>query len=134
ADDAQLMIAANRLQTTLAAPVASSDTTLKLADASQVVANMLLSLDKDGEIVRVVSVLGSNQITVERGFDGTTAALHLGGATVQGLIDAWHHNALASELKAIETALGPNLANVSAASQVVIVSTDYKFGPIVSGA
>jgi hypothetical protein len=48
-----------------------------------------------------------------RGFDGTAAASHAAGVKVSLLIDAWHHNALAAEVTAIQATLGPNLANIS---------------------
>jgi hypothetical protein len=39
------------------------------------------------------------------------------------LIVAWHHNALRAEIEAIETALGPNLSKVIAASPIVVSNT-----------
>jgi hypothetical protein len=125
AGDGQLTIAVNRFQTTITQPIGSGDTQMTVADASQIVTNMLLSLDKDGEIVRVTGAPAGKVVPISRGFDGTTAVLHLSGATVSGMVDAWHHNALVAEVQAIQTTLGPNLSLIPVSPMVF--STQYDF-------
>lgn len=110
ATESHLKKAANNLQTTLRGRIAAGDTLITVADASRITADMLLTIDS--EIVSVSAVNG-NVLTVVRGFDGTTAAAHNGGRTVSGFIDAWHFEALKKEVQAIQSALGPGLANVN---------------------
>ena len=126
--DASLKIAANQVQSTLTMRVSSLDTIFRVSDTSRLVVDMLLTIDS--EIVSVSAIdAASHTITVVRGFDGTVATSHNAGRLLQAFIDAWHHNALAAEVKAIETALGPNLSNVSGAggAQEYVVTTPYNF-------
>ena len=123
ATDADLAIAVDRLQTTLGFPLDNVSTVMQVADASQIVANVLLSIDN--EIVRVTAAPSGTQVPISRGFDGTTPAAHAAGAMISGFIDAWHHNSLVSEVEAIENALGPNLSRLP--SSPFVVSTAYDF-------
>jgi hypothetical protein len=96
---------------------------MTVQNASGIVIWSLLSIED--EIVQVNNVVSGNVIPIRRGFDGTTAALHLAGATVAGLIDAYHHNTLVAEVEAIEAALGANLSNVS--SSQILLNTAFQF-------
>lgn len=127
--DSQLKIAGNRIQTVLRGSISASDTVITVASPTNIVANMLLTIDS--EIFSVTSVSGNN-LTVVRGFDGTTAAAHSSGRTVSVNIAAWHHNSLRAEIKAIETTLGANLANVTTSSGATI-STTYNFSAQTPG-
>lgn len=118
ATDAQLKVAANNLQTTLDGSITAAQTTITVRDATGIAANMLLSIDN--EIVSVTSVAG-RVLTVVRGFDGTTAVAHNPNRPVQARVAAWHHNSLKEEIKAVQTALGPGLSNVS--------PTQFQAGP-----
>lgn len=120
--DAQLKIARNRVQTTLRGTISASDTIITVSDATRIEANMLLTIDS--EIVSVTSVSGNN-LTVVRGFDSTTAASHSSGRTVSHNAAAWNHNAMAAEVKAIQTALGANLSNIAGGSPVGVTVTQY---------
>jgi len=126
ATDQALKIAANRVQATLRSNISSGDTIITVGDASRLVPDMLLSIDS--EIISITSISGNN-LTVVRGFDGTVPSSHASGSTLSSNIDAWHHNALAAEIKAIETALGPNLSNVGGGGSggAIAVSTAYDF-------
>ena len=110
---ADLKLAANLVQSSLAAPITATDLVLTVRDGSRFQPYMLLSIEK--EIVSASAVSG-NQITVQRGFDGTTAAPHAASALVSVFIDAWHHNMPAAEIMAIEAFLGPNGQNLSTAT------------------
>jgi hypothetical protein len=112
--DNQLMVAKNNLTTALLSPVAVGDTTVTVKSTTGFAANMLITIDK--EVMKICAVVGSNGLNVGysscpnsdgRGFDGTTAASHLSGAAVLANINAWYHNAVTAEIKAIESALGP---------------------------
>lgn len=116
--DNQLRVAKNLIQTTLSSSITSTATSLTLASGSGITTNALLAIDT--EIFAVCGVSGS-VITIGksscpnvdgRGFDGSAAATHNAGATVSLFVFAWYINAPNQEIKAIETALGVNLANV----------------------
>ena len=120
--DDPLKVASNRVRTTLVRNVGTGDTMLTVSDASRIVPQMLFSLDN--EIISVSSVdYTANVLTVIRGFDGTHPACHSAGTVLNANIVAWHHNVLAAEITAIETALGPNLSNLTGASGVI--SSNY---------
>lgn len=112
--DASLKIAANQVTTTLVGHAGAGDTILRVSDTSRLVVDMLLTIDNEIVSVSAIDTAG-NTIIVVRGFDGTVPSSHNAGRTLAAYIDAWHHNALAAEVKAIETALGPNLSNISGA-------------------
>lgn len=129
ATDADLAIAVDRQQTHLALAMGTGDTSMTVSDPSLIVANSLLSID--AEIVRVTAAPAGNVVPVARGFDGTTPAIHAANAPVSGFVDAFHHNGLTSEIEAIETALGANLANVG--SGPWLISTAFIFSPQTPG-
>lgn len=116
AGDGDLLIARNLIETGLATSIDAATGTILVTNATGIVPNMLLTIEK--EIVKVLGVNG-NTIPISRALDGSTAASHVIGSPVSGYIVAEHHNALAAEVKAIETALGPNLVNVAGRSQFV---------------
>lgn len=120
AGNSDLIVAVDQQQTTLLAPLGLSDTTMTVSNASMIGAYNLQSIDS--EIVKTTGPPAGNVIPIQRGFDGTAAASHVSGAVVSGLIDAYHHNCLAAEIEAIETALGPNLANVPGIASSPFVS------------
>lgn len=123
ATDSDMIIAVDRQQTTLALPVNVSDSSMTVVDPSLIKAYNLLSIDS--EIVKTTGPPAANVVPIIRGFDGTTPAIHLAGATVSGLIDAYHHNRLVAEVEAIEQALGPNLANVPGSAMITAPPYDF---------
>lgn len=125
ADDSRLKIAVDRFQVKLAASLNDVALSMTVDNAAGLVANMLLSIDD--EIVSVTGAPAGNVVPISRAFDGTAAAIHLSGSTVSGFIDAWHHNALVSEVEAIENALGANLSKIP--SSAFISSSAYVFTP-----
>src|SRR5215472_14530822 len=112
ATDSDLLIGQNRIVTALVNGIGATDTMITVADPGLIRQDMVLSLGRDGEIVKITGGSGQS-FSVLRGFDGTTAVAHAVGAPVLGNIIAWHHNALVSEIEAIEAALGVHLGNVS---------------------
>lgn len=130
ATDSDLIIAVDRQQTTLTAPMGPGDNSITVANPSIVTAYNLLSIDN--EIVKTTGPPAGNVIPVSRGFDGTTPAVHLASATVSGFIDAYHHNALVAEIEAIEQTLGPNFhlpVIPPAVTLPFLVSTNFDFAP-----
>jgi len=109
--DTDLPVANGGFSTTLSADIDFSTTTIPVSSNS---ANVPVLLRIENEFILAVNKSGSNFTSVVRGFGGTTAVGHLNGAQVFGYIFAHHFNQLAVEVKAIETALGANLANVLA--------------------
>jgi hypothetical protein len=134
ATDAQLKVANNLVQTTLKVAIGTTDTILFVNSAAGFTANCLVSIDN--EIIAVASVTTSPNATLNvasggRGFDGTAAAAHSPGAKISLFIDAWHHNVLSAEVKAIEAALGSNLSNIG--HSPFLISRDYNFAPQTPG-
>ncbi|HKE24983.1 MAG TPA: right-handed parallel beta-helix repeat-containing protein [Bryobacteraceae bacterium] len=134
ATDSQLKVANNLIQTTLKVGVGTADTILFVNSTAGFTANCLVSIDK--EILAIDSIVsGPNpQLIVNasgRGFDGTVAAVHSAGAKISMYIDAWHHNVLAAEVKAIEAALGPNLSKVGQSPE--LLTSQYNFAPQTPG-
>src|SRR4030095_1547120 len=132
---AQLKVANNLITTTLKVTMSSTDTILFVASAAGFVPNCLVSIDK--EIIAISSVTTSPNATLAvasggRGFDGTAAVQHSAGTKVSMFIDAWHHNVLSAEIQAIETALGPSLANVVGGG-LYLISKAYDFAPQTPG-
>ena len=131
ATDAQLKVANNLVQTGLLVAVNAANTILFVNSTAGFVPNCLVSIDN--EIIAIASVIPSPnpQLIVAsggRGFDGTTAASHSSGAKVSMLlIDAWHHNALAAEVKAIEAFMGPNGQNLTSGGQGIFYAASYDF-------
>ena len=109
--DTDLPVANGGFATTLSADIDYAATTIPVSSNA---ANVPVILRIENEFILAVNKSGSNFTSVVRGFGGTTAVGHLNGAQVFGYIFAHHFNQLAVEVKAIETALGTNLANVLA--------------------
>lgn len=135
ATDADLKVANNLIRTTLKVAVDAANTVLFVNSAAGFVANSLISVDN--EIISIASVVASPnpQLIVApggRGFDGTQAAAHAAGAKVSMFIDAWHHNALAAEIKAIEEFIGPGGHNIGSGYPFLVASA-FHFGPQTPG-
>lgn len=110
ATDANLRIQVNGVRTALTAPLSSGGTTAAVASCNGIIANTFATIDQ--EIVSVSGCSGATLGMNARGFDGTTATSHANGAVVSLFIVAFYHNALAGEIKNIESVLGANLSNV----------------------
>jgi len=114
AADADLLKAYDRAASVLASGIDDSTLSIPVTDGSSFAGATNFSVTIDNERILIASVSG-NTLTVAsggRGFSGSAPASHTIGAPVRATITAWHHNALASEIKAIEQALGPSLSNV----------------------
>ncbi len=122
--DAQLKVAINSSQTSLSVSINSTQTSFTVASCSPVVSNQLVTIDN--EVMSVTSCSGNSMVVGARPFPdvGNTNTSHASGALVNGWIDAWHHNSLTAEVKAIETALGSNLSNVLAATSLPLSSAN----------
>jgi hypothetical protein len=132
ASDTNLKVTLNGVKTALRASATAGDSILTVADCSKIVPNMLLTVGKT-EIVSVNSVTTSTcNISVSRGFDGTSGTTHGSGSEVASYPTAWERNSLKSEIIAIENSLGPGLQNVlgTAAS---VSSLQFNFAPQTPG-
>ena len=130
ATDAQLKVANNLVSTALKVSAAPGDTILFVNSAAGFVPNCLVSIDQEIIAVAAVAAGPNPALTVApggRGFDGTSAAPHSPNAQVLMLIDAWHHNVVAAEVKAIQSFLGPNGQNIANISGNNVWSQSYKF-------
>jgi hypothetical protein len=121
--NSNLYIAVNGLQTTLAASILATDTTIQLASTTSFPTTGYVTID-NSEVVNYTGISGSNLTGCIRGADGTTAAPHTLGVTVGLTIVAAHHNLLKDEIIAIETALGAGYAQSSANTANAIVKRD----------
>jgi hypothetical protein len=133
ADDESLKIGTNQVQTTLVMPAGPGDTIFRVSDTSRLVTDILLSIDN--EIVSVDAIdTTSGNVTVTRGFDGTIPSAHNAGSSLRAYITAWHHNALAEEIKAIEALLGPNGGNINPSTESIFyLAQKYNFGAQTPG-
>jgi hypothetical protein len=114
----QLKIQTNGIQTFLTANITPTSTLLSVANCNGVPPTSFATIDQ--EIIAVTGCSGSS-LTVDtaspgctsgRACDGSGAASHVSFAPVSLYVVAWHNNALAAEVKAIETTLGSGLGNV----------------------
>ena len=127
---ANIKVANNLITTTLRVGIDAANTILFVNSVAGFSQNMLVSIDN--EIIAIADVVPSPNAALlvasgGRGFDGTTAAMHAAGARVAVLIVAWHHNALGTEIQAIEAFIGPNGQNIGAVSSGVLNSNNYRF-------
>lgn len=114
---------------TLNGGINNSTLTVVVADGSQFTANQIVQIDS--EQMQICSI-ATNTLTIctgTRGFAGTSAASHLSGAAVRGVMVSWYINALAAEVVAIAGRVLPARAATSApgtcvASKDLFVDTD----------
>ncbi len=119
-DNTSLFITADNVSTTLQTAMAASDTVAIVKNPAGFAPNMIAtvcdtvngSLCTQWEHMFVTAVSG-NTVTVTRAFAGTTARSHSSGRTIAILIDSVHQKVLKDAVVAIETALGPNLSNIT---------------------
>lgn len=141
ATNAQLPKAWNILKTKLVAAMSASDTSFTVANATGISANTQVTIGSE-----ILWVCGTSGTTISvgkascpnidgRGTDtahgGGAAVLHINGSLVQGFVTAWHTNALAAEVIAIQTALGVNLSALP--SSVTTNSATYNFAAQTPG-
>lgn len=116
--DDTLGVAAPGAQSSLTAGINSSVTTLPLANASVFALPTFVQIDS--EIMATGTVASGNNINVDRGQCGTTAAAHSVNALVSAYFLPYMYNQLAAEIKSIESTLGENLSNVVLPSQSLL--------------
>lgn len=111
---------ADRAQTTLSSPMNSTATSFTVVSGSKFSAGMILTIDNEqikicNVAVGVISVGHSSCPNIDgRAWSSTAAAGHNTGALVSDYFVAYEFKAAREEIKAIEAALGVNLANVQA--------------------
>ena len=98
ASDSTLFNAVNNWSSTLTNAVTNTDTTITLDSVAGLPATGgVLTFTDNNEIVHYTSISG-NDLTVERGYDGTTAASHSAGQKIEMRWIAAHHNVLKDEI------------------------------------
>src|SRR5215831_9175851 len=113
ATDEQLRVANNRIRTTLRKDIDGTETVIPVQSTAGFRPNSLATIGAEIMAVEDIDTACCQALIVSRrGFDGTIATAHSAGAQVLGNIVAWHHNVLATEIEAIEAALGVHLGNV----------------------
>lgn len=115
ATDNDLLVANDSAQTTLSGGINSAVTSIVLSDGSKFL-YFPMAITVDAERMKCTSRSG-NTLTCARGQYGTTAVSHGSKAKVLGnIIIGWHHNQIAAEVKALETAVStsPTIPNILA--------------------
>lgn len=130
--NANLYIAVNGLQTTLASAINNSVTTIPLTSTSGFPTTGLVTIN-NLEVVSYTGISGSNLTGCTRGADGTSALAHNAGVTVGLTVVAAHHNLLKDEIIAIETSLGTNLSNVLANPSAVALTIQPTTNQLILG-
>src|ERR1035437_7799549 len=134
ATDQDLTLQKDRAQSTLTGAMTSSATTFTVVTGSKFAAGVIVTIENEQVLVCQVS---GNTISVGysacpnidgRGYAGTSAASHYNGLPASGNVVAFGHNALKTEIEAIEATLGTRLLNVYA-SVPLIASALYVFPP-----
>ena len=98
ASDSTLFKAVNNWATSLTNAITDTDTTITLDSVAGLpTTGGVLTFTDTNEIVHYTSISGNN-LTVERGYDGTTAASHSAGQKVEMRWIAAHHNVLKDEI------------------------------------
>ena len=117
ADDA-LLVWQNLAETSLSDSVDASTETLPVASTASYV-RFPTTVRIGTEQIKVCGKTGAEQLDVcsgGRGFDGSTAASHLGGEAVINYVPSYWFHRVTAEIAAIEGALGAGLVNVLAAT------------------
>jgi hypothetical protein len=128
ATDQNLLVAKRLSSSTLASNITNSTLTVPVADGTQFLGYELIRIDN--EEMKICSI-ASNTLTLcsgSRGWDGTTAAAHLSGASVRGVITATHHNQLAAEVKSMQAVMRDRIAVCADAGS----TDDYACSPAPS--
>ena len=123
--DTDLLVATNQARTVLSNTITDIETAITVNDASEFLAPGVFAVGL--ELVKYCSIVGNtfNVCAGGRGFDGTTAVLHISGSAVVGIAAAHFPNQHAAEIKAITTALGVNLGNVQVSGVPASTSFDW---------
>jgi hypothetical protein len=101
--DAQLYVAVNSLETTLASTINASVMSISVASTTSFPTTGAIAIDD--EVIFYTGISGPTFTGCTRGADGTTATSHNSGVPVAAAIVAQHHNALKDEIEAIEASL-----------------------------
>lgn len=120
ATDANLYVAKNSLQTTLATALGTGDTSVVLASSTGFPVAGGVTIDN--EVIFYTNISGATLTGCTRGADGTTAASHSVGVPVGASIIAFHHNGLMAEIEAIETFLDTHLGK-----STTVTATEYGY-------
>ena len=118
ATDADLYVAVNALQTTLASNISNSVTTVPITSTTNFPTAGGVTIDQ--EVIFYTGISGGNLTGCTRGADGTVAASHTSGVPVSATIIAWHHNGLMYEIEAIESWLLTNAVSNPATGNIAM--------------
>jgi hypothetical protein len=123
--DSDLLVAADLASTILTAPINNSTLSIPVAAGTRFRGWTVITIESEQILI---SGTGSLSLTVApggRGYGGTTAASHVSGVDVRANVVAAYHNALAGEIKAVQTRLGANLANIALADSITPASVNF---------
>jgi hypothetical protein len=130
--DTSLFVTRDNVQTTLTVPMQVTDTVAVVKSSTGFVPNMIATVCEtvtanvctQWEHMLVTAISG-NTLTVTRGIAGTTSMAHAANKFISALIDSAHQKVLKDAVINIETALGPNLTNVSTGAGAFLNVANY---------
>lgn len=114
ASDADLIVAGNRLSTTLLGTITAGATTI-VVTSGVFPAYSVVTIENERILLGATAVSGT-YTGCTRGYDSSTAASHANGVSVSANYVAAHHNVLRTEIQAVEGALGVGLRFVDKVS------------------
>lgn len=109
ATDSDLFVANNVAVTALTSDMTSGDVTINVVSTSLFQVPCIITIDNEYIAVSSKTANTFTVATAGRGFNGSTAALHLSAAVVTNFVNSYYFNQLAAEVKAIETNLFKSL-------------------------
>lgn len=121
--NANLYIAVNGIQTTLASSITDVQTTITLTSTSSFPTTGAVTIN-NLEVVFYTGISGADLTGCTRGADGTSNVAHNAGVTVGLTVVAAHHNLLKDEVIAVENALGAGFTkgNLTAGTTKIAVT------------
>lgn len=129
--DTSITIATDSFSTSLVSGIDNSQTSFDVTSASGLNVPCLIRIDSE---LMLVEAINSNTLqTITRGFGGTIAASHSGGAPVQAYIFAHHHNQLTAEVVSIASFLGINGGNIVKVGDVRPQYVNIRAGVVQAG-
>lgn len=135
ATDTDLLVASDRVRTTLSSGINNSTLTIPVASAGSLVVPASITVGActgsgDCEHIKICSKDGNTLTACSggRGFSGTSAISHSSGEQVTGTITSYVLNQIGAELKAVETSLSALRVIRTSATQLTILGGIARFG------
>jgi hypothetical protein len=134
--DNDLLYAPERYSSTLSAGISAVATAIPVAVTPTIPGASSFLVQIDSEIIKCSGVAGGNLVvaTNGRGFAGTAAAIHAGGAACKGTVTWYHHNRLVDELEALANDAGVGFTQISRRSTFYDFAAQAPAASLTAGA